>query len=120
MSTNRAVTKTAKKILGTRRKAKPDIFERKEKRLQAEIEKLIANLYNTNARDSRLRYENLKTYRIEIIRGFIVYAHLAMEDLLRDFIVDFIKHQTRLFPVRKVKSMVDGMRSAEVIECVPD
>ena len=116
MSTNRAVTKGTKKILGTRRKAKPDIFERKEKRLQAEIEKLIANLYNTNARDSRLRYENLKTYRIEIIRGFIVYAHLAMEDLLRDFVVDFIKHQTRLFPIRKVKNMVEGMRSAEVIE----
>ena len=60
-------------------------------RLTKEIEKLVSALYNTSDDDDRLRCENLKTYRVEVMRSFILYMHLAIEDLLRALFFDFIK-----------------------------
>ena len=56
---------------------------------------LSASLYDFNSRDQRLRYLNLQTYKLEVMRNFVMYMHLALEGLLRalmfDFLVKFIR-----------------------------
>jgi hypothetical protein len=102
------------KNVSSRKKTSP--FMIKEKRLRNEIDKLIDRLYNTNEKKNEIRYDNLKTYRIEIIRGFIVYSHLAIEDLLKEMLIEFLKHQSRIFKVAAIKKSIKGMRSSEIIE----
>lgn len=96
-------------------KQKKDKYLLKSDRLKAEIDELIAHLYNTNAKDTELRYENLKTYRIEVQRSFILYTHLAIEDLLRALLFDFLARQNRLMSKKQIIKTVDDMRSADLI-----
>jgi hypothetical protein len=58
-------------------------------RLTKEIEKLVSALYNTSDDDDRLRCENLKTYRVEVMRSFILYMHLANRRPAARFAVRF-------------------------------
>jgi hypothetical protein len=64
-------------------------------RLKAEIERLVDFLYNTNSKDTYLRYKGFKTYRVEVQRSFILYVHLAIEDLLRALLFDFVAKQNK-------------------------
>jgi hypothetical protein len=79
-------------------KTKGDRLARKVEVLKAKIDKLSDPLYNLNARDPELRYEKLKTYRAEVIRGFVVYMHLAIEDLLTALFFDFLVRLNRSLP----------------------
>lgn len=58
-------------------------FLEKESSLREEIEEISSRLHNLGEEDDHLRYENLKSYRDEMLRGFILYTHLSIEDLLR-------------------------------------
>ena len=82
--------------------------------LKGKIDKLGDSLYNLNARDPESRYENLKTYRAEMIHGFVVYMHLAIEDLWRALFFDFLVRLNRSLPSREAKGTVDNMKSAEI------
>lgn len=84
-------------------------------RLTKEIERLVSALYNTSADDDRLRYENLKTYRVEAMRSFILYLHLAIEDLLRALLFDFIKKQNRALTRKATIKITREMTSAELV-----
>jgi len=90
-------------------------FVRKADRLKAEIETLQAELYNTNARDPQLRYESLKTCRMEILRSFVVHLHLAIEDLLHAILFNFLARQNRRLTKKETICIVEEMRSAELI-----
>lgn len=84
-------------------------------RLRAEIETLENSLFNLDARDPYLRCENLKTYRFEIMRTFVVSLHLAIEDLLHAILFDFLARQNRRLTKKETIKIVDGLRSAELI-----
>jgi|SRR5579872_992215 len=94
---------------------KRDVFLRKSERLRGEIEELVGPLYGTNAKDSKLRYENLRTYRAEVQRSFVLSMHLAIEDLLRALLFDFLAKRNRRLSKKELVKTVDGMRSAELI-----
>ncbi len=51
-----------------------------------------------------------------MMRGFIVYTHLAIEDLLRALLFDFLKSQNRSLRRRDAIRAVDDMRSTELIQ----
>ena len=84
-------------------------------RLTKEIEKLVSALYNTSDNDDRLRYENLKNYRVEVMRSFIMYMHLAIEDLLRALLFDFIKKQNRNLTRKATIKFTREITSAELV-----
>jgi hypothetical protein len=92
-----------------------DAILRKAKRLSEEIKRVRDALYNTAAKDPELRFENLKTYRVEMFRGFVLYMHLAIEDILKDFLIDFLRRQRMAFKVQELKKLVGNMRSAEIV-----
>ncbi len=56
-------------------------FESRAIRLQVQITKLTSFLYNIQDADPRTRYENLRSYRAELFRAFVLSTHLAIEDL---------------------------------------
>ena len=91
-------------------------ISRREELLRSEIKQLSDALYNLEDNDAYLRFENLKTYCVELIRSFILYTHLAIEDILRDFLVDFFRHQRRSLAVRRSRKFVQDLRSLELIE----
>lgn len=97
------------------RRTSSDKLVSKAERLKAEIENLENELYNVNARDPYLRCENLKSYRLEIMRSFVVSLHLAMEDLLHAILFDFLARQNRRLTKKETIQIVDAMRSAELI-----
>ena len=90
-------------------KNKRDRFTRRAEALKAKINELSGSLYNLDTRDPELRYENLKTYRAEMIRGFVVYMHLVTEDLLKALFVGFLVKLNRSLPNREAKRTVDNM-----------
>jgi hypothetical protein len=94
----------------------PDEFVKKADRLKSVIDKLEDSLYSINERDPRLRYEYLKTYRVEILRGFVVHMHLATEDLLKAILFDFFVRQNKRLTTKETKRIVDEMRSFELIQ----
>jgi hypothetical protein len=91
------------------------VLSPKEKRLLDELQQVRDELYGTADRDPTVRYENLKTYRIEMLRGFVLYTHLAMEDILKDFLIDFLRKRKKGSTVRQLKKSVRDMRSAEIL-----
>ena len=84
-------------------------------RLAKEIEKLVSALYNTSDDDDQLRSENLKTYRAEVMRSFILHLHLSIEDLLRALLFDFIKKQNRNLTRKATIKLVREMTGAELV-----
>ena len=98
-----------------KRKIESAALTRKAGRLRAEIEDLANDLFNLNDRDPYLCCENLKTYRLEIMRTFVVSLHLATEDLLHAILFDFLARQNRRLTKKETIKIVDGMRSAELI-----
>jgi len=92
-----------------------NVFLRKSERLKAEIGRLAECLYNTNAKDVELRYENLKTYRVEVQRSFVLYVHLAIEELLRELLSAFLRKWNRRLRKKEVKTAVDGLRSSDLV-----
>lgn len=100
--------------LGAQRQ-KRDVFLRKSERLKKEIEDLVSALYNTNEKDTRLRLEYLKTYRTEVQRSFVLHMHLAIENLLRALLFDFLAKRNRRLSKKDLIKAVDGIWSAELI-----
>jgi hypothetical protein len=95
---------------------KSDLFAKKAERLRAEINKVSDSLYGLTDKDSRVRYYNLKTYRVEIFRGFVVHMHLATEDLLKAILLDFLVRQNRSLPKKTAVRIVNEIKSAEIIQ----
>ncbi len=88
----------------------------RERRLTKETTDLVNYLYNTGEKDPELRYHNLKEYRNEVLRGFVIYLHLALEDLLKQLLVEFLKQTTRSPKVRNLRRFVTGLRSTDILE----
>ncbi len=57
-----------------------------------------------------------RRYRVEIVRGFILYLHLSIENLLKDLLVHRLKAQTRVFRVEQIRRTVEDMRSRDIAE----
>jgi hypothetical protein len=94
---------------------KESAFDRKAERSRKIVGELTDSLYNLHDRDAQLRYENLKTYRTELMRGFIVYMHLAIEDLLKAILFDFLVKQNRSLPTKTTKCIVDDLKSSDIM-----
>ena len=90
-------------------------FARRIRRLRSDIEEISTTLYNTNARDPHLRMLNLKTFRIELLRGSILYMHMALYDLLRELLVAHVSNHRKYIRANAVKKYVEDLRSAEVV-----
>jgi hypothetical protein len=84
-------------------------------RLKEEVDDLASVLYNLRARDLRLRYQNLKTYRRELQRGFVLQLHLAVEDLSRALIFDVLAKLNRRTPKRRLVAVARALRSSDLI-----
>jgi hypothetical protein len=98
-----------------RQAPKTSTYANKANRLKAEIEELQHSLFNIEATDPQLRYENLKTFRAEIMRTFVLSLHLAIEDLLHAILFDFLARHNRRLTKRETIRIVDEMRSADLI-----
>lgn len=96
-------------------KKKRDPLAGKAERLRAEINTLSDSLYGLKDKDSYVRYYNLKIYRAEVLRSFVVHMHLASEDLLKAVLFDFLAKQNRSLPKKAAVRIVDEMKSAELI-----
>lgn len=94
---------------------KRDVFLRKSESLKAEIDGLVSSLYGIEGKDTKLRYENLKTYRAEIQRSFVLYMQLAIENLLRALLFDFLTKHNIALSKKELKKTVDDMKSADLI-----
>ncbi len=90
-------------------------FAKRADRLKSEINDIEEFLFNIRAKDPYLRFRNLETFRIEIFRSFVISLHLAMEDLLRALLFDFVARQNRRLTKKETIRMVDQLRSAELI-----
>jgi hypothetical protein len=96
-------------------KARRNPFAARIERLRAEIANLTADLYNTADADPHLSLLNLKTFRVELLRGFVLYMHLAFEDLLKRLIALYVQEQSRYVSVKEIGRHVFDMRSWEVV-----
>jgi hypothetical protein len=85
-------------------------------RLKADIELIENRLYGTGAKDLHLRYLNVQTYRVELLRGFVLYTFLALESLLKDLLLDFMRAQKKQVRVGELKRFVRDVRSADLID----
>jgi hypothetical protein len=83
--------------------------------IKRQIEALATSLYNLEEPDAELQYENLKRFRTDIQRGFIVSLHLAIEQLLRAILFDFLVKQNKKLKTKETISIADNLRSAELI-----
>src|SRR6185437_4327314 len=88
---------------------------KRNEKLRAEINEICDSLYGLNERDPRTRYYNLKTYRADVLRGFVFHMHLACEDLLRAVLFDFLAKHNRSLPRKAAIRIVDDIKSAELI-----
>lgn len=101
--------------MANRRSQQPTRLLKKIAKLEAEITELRDSLYGLNSDDLPLKYENLKTYRNEVIRGFILHSHLAIEDLLRALLFDFLVRHNRAIQTKAAISAVRDLRSVDLL-----
>jgi hypothetical protein len=73
-------------------------------------------LYNLHADDLELRLANLKNYRVELMRNFVLYTHLAIEDLLRELLVFQLRNEPRVVTVKELKMAVADLRSRDLVD----
>lgn len=95
--------------------ARRDVFVRKSEAVKADIDSLLASFYGIGDKDARFKYEQLKTYRAEVQRGFVLYTHLAIENLLRALLFDFLAKLNRRMSKKELIRVVDDMRSADLV-----
>ncbi len=77
---------------------------------------MIDFLYQTETRNKEARYKNLVEYRDEVIRGFVIYVQLALEDVLRELVLELIR-QTSIYPkVRSSKEMLKWVDGKNLLE----
>jgi hypothetical protein len=98
-----------------RRNRRSAYLARKAERLRATVQELADSLYGLDDRDLWLRCENLKSYRVELMRGFVVYIHLALEDLLRALLFDFLRRHNRSLLRKTTIRIVDDLKSADLV-----
>jgi hypothetical protein len=93
-------------------------IKRREKRLKKEIDEILNSLYNLEEKDEEIRYENIKNFKNEIIRGFIIHLHLALEDLLKELLIYRLKEfKSRTFKIKEIKKFIEkDLRSYEIIK----
>jgi hypothetical protein len=89
--------------------------ERQCTNLKTEIDEIVCLLYGTDNKDIDVRYYNLKTYRAEIFRSFILHMHLAIEELLRALLFDFMVRQNRQLKSKETIRTLNDLRSAEIV-----
>ena len=65
-------------------------YRSRNKNLKAETDALAASLYGLDSEDEHQRYLNYRTYKREVMRNFVIYLHLALEDLPRALLFDFL------------------------------
>lgn len=94
---------------------KKDVLLFKAEGLKTEAGRLVESLYGMDAKDTKLSYENLKTYRVEIQRSFILYTQLAIEGLLRALLFGFLAKHSRGLAKKRLNNTVDEMRSADLV-----
>lgn len=94
---------------------KESVFSQKAVRLKAAIDGLAAKLYGFDTHDPQLQYENLKTYRGEVCRGFVLHTHLAIEDLLKALLFDFLVKRNRSLSSKTAIRIVDEMKSSDLV-----
>lgn len=101
--------------MGTRNPCDARNLAKRIERLKSSIAQLTNGLYGLDERDQWLKHQNLKTYRTEVMRGFILYLHLANEDLLRALLFDFLVKHNRSLAGKIAKRSVEDLRSADLI-----
>lgn len=101
--------------MAERRRKQPTRLLNKIAELEAEILDLRDSLYGLNSDDLSLKYELLKTHRNQLIRGFILYLHLAVEDLLRALLFDFLVRHNRAIRTKAAMRAIDDLRSVDLV-----
>jgi len=85
-------------------------------KIKTGIERLSSDLYGLNYSDSLVRLYNYQTFKVEIVRGFILYLQLSIENLLKELLVFRLKGEAKVFTVKKIKHIVEDMRPYEIVE----
>jgi len=91
-------------------------YKRKSDKLRTQIDDLPAALYGLNNKDQHRRFLNLQSYQIEVMRNFVFYRHLALEDLLRALLFDFLIERNRQLTTKKAIRIVGDLRSADLVD----
>ena len=91
-------------------------YRRKSEKLKTQVDALAASLYGLNHKDQHLRYLNLQTYRIEVMQNFVFHMHLAIEDLLRALLFDFLVKRNRQLTKKKAIRIVEDLWSADLVD----
>jgi hypothetical protein len=90
-------------------------YRSRNKNLKAETDALAASLYGLNSEDEHQRYLNYQTYKREVIRNFVLYLHLALEDLA-PCLFDFLVKRNKQLTKKKAIQIVNDLWSADLVE----
>lgn len=115
MNNRGKISDTDRSDLKRRKRNAKSVAVGKIEKLRADIERLTGVLYGLDNKDALVRLMNYKTYKVEIIRGFILYLQLSIESLLKELLVYRLKGETRIFKVRQIKKTVEDMRSRDIL-----
>jgi hypothetical protein len=87
-----------------------------EVRLRNEIRRISNEIYILDDEDADNRIFNLRWYRDEIYRSFVINIHLGIEELLEGMLIDQLKSH-RLIGIRATSKYIkENMKSLEIIE----
>ncbi|MHB1955033.1 MAG: hypothetical protein ACYCOU_14950 [Sulfobacillus sp.] len=89
---------------------------RRIEKAQAAADDVATRLHNLAADDLQLRLANWKTYRVELMRDFVLYTHLAIEGLLRELLVYRLKEEPRVTTVKQITTAINDLRSRDLVE----
>lgn len=115
MSNHGKITRTSRHMLKCRDAINQAAILRRIDKVEIGIEKLSGDLYGLNNNDPQVRLHNLNTYRVEVIRGFVLYLQLSIENLLKELLVYRLKAETRVLNVKQIKHFVEDMRSRDIV-----
>lgn len=90
-------------------------FESREKWWRKEVESISTTLYDLDDNDQNLRYWNLKWYRDELFRVYVIYIHLSIEDLIEEMIYKKLKTNSVFKKSQLKKAIEEDIPSIELI-----
>lgn len=115
MSNHGKLTRTARRILKRRQRNDHATIVRRIEKLKTGIGRLSSDLYGLDNGDDQARLENFKTYKVEVVRSFVLHLQLSIENLLKQLLVYRLKWESRIFKVKQIKNFVEDMRSRDIV-----
>jgi hypothetical protein len=87
-----------------------------EERVERDIREIMRRLYDLEPDDPSDKVQRLTEARNELIRGYLIYLHLALDDLLGDLVAKRLRRASKL-RIRDIRTLVeDELKPLDKIE----